>query len=46
MQDECIPETKPSVAILCALEISTPCGFMASTADAEKAEGDDVAAVA
>ena len=42
----CIPEMKPSFAIPCAFEIFSPLGFIASTADAENAEGEDVAAVA
>ncbi len=37
---------KPSSAIRCAFEISTPRGFMASTAEAEKWDGSEVAAVA
>ena len=41
-----LPETKPSVAILCALDISMPCAFVCSTAWAEKWAGEDVAAVA
>jgi len=38
-----VPEMKPSSAIRCAFEISMPCGFMASTADAEKVEADRMA---
>ena len=33
-----VPDTNPFSAILCALEISMPWGFMLSTADAEKVE--------